>query len=197
MLQKLVKLPQVSSRLQTRLVTTKVMYYLRYIRHFKLVASEVGPYSSDVLAINKNKYVTEVEVKVSWPDFRHEFKKELHYRMKKFKKHEIYANATSPWVPNYYFFAVPEELSDKVVAYLDKTNSKYGVIKVDNGKILNGFNTTQCLVVKSAKRLHTNVCSEKLLDSVIARMSSEVIQRRTNLCDMLYNKEIDDQDKEV
>lgn len=190
-IKKLVTLPKVSGRLQTKLVTTKVMYYFRYTRQCMLTASEVGTYSSDVLAINKNSFVTEIEVKVSYQDFLKEFKKEYKFYRKSSKKHEIYANAESPWVPNYYYFAVPEELEQKVKSFLEKRNSKYGVIRVSNGPIQNGFNIVQCQVTRTAKRLHSNPCSEKVKAAVLNRMSSEVIQRRINLCRILYEREVD------
>ena len=64
-----------------------VMYYYRYIRHFPLVATEVGVlsnYFADVIAATPND-VIEVEIKTSLEDFEHEFKS-------KDSKHSLYLN---------------------------------------------------------------------------------------------------------
>ena len=92
------------------------MYYYRYIRHFPLVATEVGVlsnYFADVIAATPND-VIEVEIKTSLEDFEHEFKS-------KDSKHSLYLNelinpgkklqnTVYKMMPNRLFYAVENRL---------------------------------------------------------------------------------------
>lgn len=182
---------KISSRLQTRLIATKVLSYFRFTRRCFYVATEVGVYNSDVLAITPNNKVIEIEVKNSIADFKNEFKKGYRrYGIEdKIKKHNVYAKGKSEWVPNYFYFAGSPMFSQKMKIYLDKIESPYGVIEVENGLV--SFRP-QCRVIRRAKALQSNVVNDKVRSSILYRMSSEIIGRRKDLCSILYKRELEE-----
>jgi hypothetical protein len=100
--------------------------YYRFGKQFHYIATEAGRFNSDFLAV-KDNVCTEVEIKVSKADLNNDFKKD---------KHRMYANAKSKYVPNYFFFAVPEELVEYAVAKC--VDKPYGVlvVKKSAGKLL-------------------------------------------------------------
>ena len=65
------------------------------------------PYEADFVVVNKSGYMTEIEIKRSWEDFKADFKKN--------HKHDD---------ERVYFFAycVPESISGKVVSFLKETD---------------------------------------------------------------------------
>ena len=172
----------VSSREQTARVTTKVLGYFRFTRRCKYIATEVGVYKSDILAITPQNKLLEIEVKVSYNDFKNDFKKSYKRYYTNFKKHEVYANsANSKWRPNYFYYAVPESLVDKVVKYLKENKINYGVISVVDGIPLPYNREEWCSIVRKCKPLHKNNVSDSVINSIVGRMSSEVITRRQRI----------------
>jgi len=100
--------------------------------------------------MNKNRFILEIEVKVSKSDFRADFKK---------RKHEHYEKADIlPPVrygirfPNYFYFAVPEGLISP-----SEIPEKYGLIYVNPNRSFEPV-----IVVKKAKLLHKQKAPEKV-----------------------------------
>lgn len=178
----------------TRKLTTKVLSHFRFIRRCTYIATEVGVYNSDILAITPSNKLLEIEVKNSYEDFKNDFKKSYKKRVKnhiiKYKKFEVYASSKSSiWVPHYFYYAIPQELKDKVCKYIKDNNLPYGVICVDNEKISMYDKNVHCTVVIKGKRLHTRDINPKVIESICMRMSSELITRRQKLHCIMQKKE--------
>lgn len=72
-------------------------------------------HEADLVIINKTGYMTEVEIKRSWQDFLHDF-----------KKRTTHDEGKVSWK----YFSVPESLGEKVWQYLCDNNRKdWGVIE--------------------------------------------------------------------
>ena len=92
-------------------VKLAVLMYLRYEKQYPLVALEsdcnlntYGPLA-DVMAVDKERRLVEVEVKVTLADFRRDKKKRKHIWLSKDNGH----------LPtSYFYFAVPTEIANKV-----------------------------------------------------------------------------------
>lgn len=92
----------------------------RFKKQCKWMATEVGKFSADFLAISKSgKDLIEVEVKVSKTDLANDFKK---------RKHMVYSDKRDKWTPNYFFFAVPPHLVEYAVASC--VGKPYGVLEI-------------------------------------------------------------------
>lgn len=129
------------------------------------MATEVGPYDSDILVSNGQEII-ECEIKVAAQDLREDFKK---------RKHLLYSQGSFRYVPNKFFFAVPNKLVNLALELTESTN--YGVIEVSEAPLNNKRKQCFCKIVKMAKPLNGNF-SEVLLRAIILRASSELIQIR-------------------
>lgn len=149
-------------------VKSKLLAYWRFKRRYQFIATECGTYNADILIAN-DKEIIEVEVKVSKSDLKNDFKK---------RKHKIYANGKSKWIPNKFYFGVPIELEDYAKELCEGT--PYGVIRVQDGKYspYRDF----CKISKKAKKLTTKL-NEELIHKIVLRMGSELITRRVQLWD--------------
>lgn len=151
------------------------------------VATEVNTARgiADVVAVSKDlSKVIEVEVKVSISDLKNEVtSKELKHKVLNeiFKTKENF----SYFSPNYFYFALPEELIDKAVPIIEKLGNFYGIISIGDsyrtrfaGKY---YSLNKRTVVKKAKRIHKNVLSQNNFKTFLQRVTSELVT--------LYNKE--------
>ena len=148
-----------------------VMYYYRYIRHFPLVATEVGVlsnYFADVIAATPND-VIEVEIKTSLEDFEHEFKS-------KDSKHSLYLNelinpgkklqnTVYKMMPNRLFYAVENRLIRDVFRVVEGT--PYGVMEITNSL------DHPVKVIRPAGKLHHGF-PQRVWDRAVSRCSSEL-----------------------
>ena len=71
------------------------------------------PYEADFVVISKAGYLTEVEIKRSWQDFKADFKKDH-----KHDAEQVY----------YFYYCVPESIVDKVVDFLKAQYGPGGVL---------------------------------------------------------------------
>jgi hypothetical protein len=142
----------------------EALKWLRLDQRCMFIATEVGGYSADVLGINEKKMI-EVEVKVTFEDFKNDFKKH---------KHHTYSGKygtewEKQWIPTHFYFAVPEGLVEKVKAHLDSDRGErtkdYGIIDSSTWK-----------VVKRAKWLHKNPPNNRVKCTTALRMGSELIR---------------------
>jgi hypothetical protein len=63
------------------------------------------PYEADFVSINRSGYLTEVEIKRSFEDFKKDFSKKHNH-----DDERVY----------YFYYCVPEAIYDKIIAYLDE-----------------------------------------------------------------------------
>jgi hypothetical protein len=105
-------------------IKTALYNYFRFKKGCYYLATEVGYFNSDFLAVSK-KGLIEIEVKTSKSDFKADFKKE---------KHKIYETGTSPWTPTFFYFAVPEELASFAAGKLAGT--KYGILVINEATLI-------------------------------------------------------------
>lgn len=148
---------------------TKVLHYWRFTRNsYNYIATEVGKFKSDVLVSNE-KEIIECETKITRADLRKDFSK---------KKHQIYKTPTSwysKWLPNKFFFAVPEDLVEYTLELTEGTN--YGVISVLSKPFSKNRKESYCVIVKQAKTMQP-LFKEKLHRQIVMRCSSELIRLR-------------------
>ena len=113
--------------------------WLRYVKRADSIATEIGPYSADILGVNSS-YSIEVEVKCTLADLKNDFKK---------TKHILYqGNAPGTFVPNFFYVMVPVDLEEKALVVLDEKGPKYGLLVFEENKqVLAG---RQCRVAREA-----------------------------------------------
>ncbi len=144
----------------------EALKWLRIDQRCMFIATEVGGYNADVLGINEKKMI-EVEVKVTFEDFKNDFKK---------YKHDRYVGGFSgewenQWIPTHFYFALPDDLVDKAKAHLEERSknypkvSDYGIIQMTDWK-----------VVKRAKWLHKNPPNNRVKCTTALRMGSALIR---------------------
>ena len=147
------------------------MYYYRFIRHWPLVATEVGVLNSDFADVIGacSTDVQEVEIKVSLSDFEHEFKS-------KQNKHDAYLNElinpgkklpdpVYKLMPNKLFYAVESHLVKDVFRVVEGT--PYGVMEVRKDW------NNPVSVIRPAGKLHHGFPT-RLWDRTVQRCSSEL-----------------------
>ncbi len=108
-------------------ITASVAAYWRYIRQYPLVALEANcrleAFSdggqADILAVTKDRYLIEVEVKLNIADFR---------RDKQKMKHRSFRDNLVSYPTRLFYFAVPKELANKVKLLCDQLYPYAGVI---------------------------------------------------------------------
>lgn len=179
-------------------VTNKVLYYLRYKRRIFYLATEVGLYHSDILAISRGQLL-EIEVKVSLHDLKRDFLKTYSFYGKSYKKHEVYAHANSQWTPHRFFFAVPEKMVGETIKYLESVDNRTaGIISVNTDIPQKEYDKNiYCKIVRRAKILHKNEIKFNIKKDIIMRMSSELVTDRQRLDTLgklvkFYQKSLED-----
>jgi hypothetical protein len=104
--------------------------YWRYIRQCSVIALEVnsnlssysGEEMADVLAVDKNRYLIETEVKISLADLRRDIEKE---------KHRDFSEGRPTCVARYFYFAVPQNLANVARLICDELYPYAGVLGVN------------------------------------------------------------------
>ncbi len=153
-----------------------VLEYFRYKRQHTHTATE---WMEEDVVLSDGKILVTVEVKISFADFSREFDKG--------KYQHGYGLTISPiYAPNMMYFAAPFDLAHKILH--DPRHDKYGhgIIAVNSWigrfcSLQRGDYEAECSdakIIKKAKKLHSEPPSQKTLDSIVARMASEVITMR-------------------
>lgn len=188
-------------------VKAALLAYFRYKKQVHYMATECGFFSSDLLMESKG-LLTEIEVKVSLADFRADFKKPKHEFYirnvpNKYMMTSVYAQTGDgrrvldehnryikigekvkdiyKWSkPNFFIFAVPESLVEKVHPYLEEHYPMYGLIAVADApdSRFNKVPQDYVRVVKRPKRLHNEQAHPTIKETIVARMSSEIARLR-------------------
>lgn len=157
-------------------IKTALLHYYRFRRQFSLVATEVGGFASDVMAIDTglNRFI-EVEVKVSKSDMLADFKKGKHVDYLEYWKNSSEVGLTK-WIPQEFYFAVPSSLMAYATNVIE--GLPYGLIEYTHhdprtrGRIHPWGDRVRIAV--QASRMHRFPPSEKVIETIIKRMSSEL-----------------------
>lgn len=145
---------------------TEALCWLRFVRRMEVVCTEVGQWSADVLGLSKDLAI-EVEVKTTISDLKADF-------VRKARKHYVYQNAENltQFIPNLFYFLVPEKMVDTAVTIVEEKGPKLGVAYYQaDGKLPYGQNI---VVKRRPTRLHSRSPNEDALRMATLRLSSEV-----------------------
>ncbi len=146
---------------------SEILGWLRYVRKQDIICTEVGPYNADCWGISDTRLI-EVETKVTLADLRADLGK---------RKHQAFKAAPHLYgVPSLFYFAVPPELVDKAIEFLDAEKEKaavasYGLLCVTK---VSGYQGRQTRVVREAQKIHTRKPTPVELRVATMRMSSEI-----------------------
>jgi hypothetical protein len=166
-------------------IKTALYNHFRFKKQYIYIADEVE--YSDFLIINKNNIITEIEIKISISDLKADFKKEIHKIIK--------VDKNIDWVKsNYFYFCVPEEISEKALNIISDEDNRYGLYIIGKSiKTIFKQNIYSVFKKKKAKLLRKNIDEKeinKVKDEICARMSSKIAN------DMAIKYKIKDQ-KEI
>lgn len=154
---------------------------------YSIVATEydVFGFKADVFSINQNLFTTEFEVKVSRQDLNSEIKTIRDYTKPSPKRHKHWAYLTGnskyiEYVPNSFYFVVPEELKDLAVEGVK--NTPYGVIVYGVDRRLRGSENRdpELMYCVRAKKLHKEKYSDEMIRKLARRVSVEKFFPRKN-----------------
>lgn len=141
----------------------EALKWLRWQQRCPWMATEVGEWNADVLGCNSKKMI-EIEIKISYSDMRNELHKPKHHFYGATKDSIIKSQAR--WVPNQFYFAVPDDLIAKAVEFSEtKFGGSYGVISL-----------TEFKVYKRARVLHDRPPDQRVILTTSLRMGSELIR---------------------
>ena len=143
--------------------------YWRYVRQCPVIALEVSHNLSayadeeraDVLAVDKNRFLIETEIKVTLADLRRDAKKSKHRAFRD--------NLPTKCVARYFYFAVPRDIANKAslictdlypYAGVLGTNGldEYGVVVYRQAKFLPGKRLTYPQVLRIVFNQSGTVC---------------------------------------
>ena len=156
----------IEGNITSAILKNVLLSYYKYERGYSHVVTEF--FDADVVVSNQ-KIAIECEIKVSWKDYRADWSK---------KKHTD--NYKSMFKPNMFYFAAPEELALRIKEDLEQKSSKYGVIAITKEGTVK--------VLRKASKLHTSKVTDKILERMVARLTSEVITLRHKI-ELLQVKE--------
>lgn len=155
----------------------EALAWLRFGKRMPWVCTEAGRFNADVLGAD-DKQLVEVEVKRSRSDFAADFKNKVY-------KHECYADGRETykrvWIPNYFYFFVPENLVEAGLEILEEQKSPAGLVALRIPKV--GIYdhipvSRRVSVVKRANKIHSRSPSPGVIKALGLRMSSEIATLR-------------------
>lgn len=159
--------------LTTNAIKNHLLAYWRFRRGWHYVATEC--WDEDVVVSNGTQLIF-VEVKVSWSDYRQEFKKD--------KYHETLAG-TPDWMrypvqPNRKYLAAPLELARRIAADVPNHHPEFGVLAMydDQASRWQGPTGASITILHKAKSLHSDPVNPIALNTLLGRMASELVTVR-------------------
>jgi hypothetical protein len=163
--------------MNSEVLKTECLAWLRYLRGCEMVCTEVGRYSADVWGLTDTRLI-EIETKISIADLKADFRKDKHKLYEKFA-----TEGAAKWqVPNSFYFAVPEHLLEKAQAFLATVDipvvRKYGIITVPSEYDGCGYLGRHAKAVVKASRIHAEPPSPRARETALLRMSSELCGTR-------------------
>jgi len=148
-------------------IKAAVAAYWRYTFQHPMVAFEASPFlqyagcQADVLAVTKGRQLIETEVKISVSDFRKDQSK---------INHRYYERNDGTIPTAYFYFAVPQDLANKIAVLCDTLYPYAGVLGCANStdasgvvvyrrpKLLSGQRLPLKLVVQMARAQSATIC---------------------------------------
>ena len=146
-----------------------VASYYRFKQRYLYTATEYN--NMDVCTCNE-KYLTEIEVKISYSDLKADAKKPKHKYYLGEKKSKYVT------VPNYFYYCLSYELYNdgKSVKYIEENFPRYGIMYV--------YDWREPHIYKNPTMLNKNKVGENILKSILMRISSENIGLRKKLYEL-------------
>lgn len=131
-----------------------------------IVCTEVGAFNADVIGLN-TEICIEVEVKRTRSDLLRDF-------TNKKTKHYVYNKgfSNSPFMPNYFYYLVPESLGPKALEIVKEKSLVAGLAVLLEGDLQLGKNIQ---VLAKAKKIHDAKPKHRLVQNAMLRMSSELV----------------------
>lgn len=167
----------------TEMIASLLMGWFRFGKQYHYVAREVGEFASDILASN-GRTVVEVEIKVSKSDFRADWKKDKHriYKKRIHVHTHTYPNGykikyDQP-IPNQFYFACPGSMKKFAIEQVKTKQPEYGIIILEDSS--ESTELKKLKVIKRAKFMHRKPPEPKLLERLVARMSSDLANVHLN-----------------
>lgn len=148
----------------------QALYWLRIKQRCMFIATEAGEFSADVLGINEEKMI-EVEVKVTMQDFKNDFKKYKHDRYSGY-----WSDGVCQWVPNRFYYAVPEKMVPAVKQFLLEKSELGSFSKREKLKDYGIIQLEGWEVIKRAGWLHKNKPTNRVKCALALRMGSELLR---------------------
>lgn len=141
--------------------------YWRYVRQCPVIALEAssslssygGDELADVLAVNKNRFLIETEVKVSLADLRRDHLKSKHY---------YFRNNLSRYPVRHFYFAVPRDIANDAKLICDDLYPYAGVLGTD------GLDEYGVLIYREAKPLSSKQLNYPQVLRIIFSQSATV-----------------------
>jgi hypothetical protein len=180
-------------------ITTGIFCWLRFKNQYEMIATECGSNNADILAVKKDKVMEiEIKTSISdfKADFRNKDKHSYYSNADTYVENEMKKVMEEPQVksmpegetkqntlkrykqkfqrhlkgiPNKYYFAVPEQLAEKVKAELElKGYDKYGILTWSEER------PHIVITYKRATELKKEPVSDGLKKRITARMGSMI-----------------------
>lgn len=150
-------------------VKNAILFHFRFDKNYAYVATEC--WDCDVVASDGSNLV-DVEVKISWADYKKEFKKSKYQDWRTMLDEKLRGDImlSDAGDPNRSYFAAPGELAERIAADPEHKKYGHGVISIDRWG--------QCKVISKATILHKAVISNNSLRYIVMRLTSELIAMR-------------------
>lgn len=163
-------------KIDSEKIRASVAAYFRYERQYYLVAFEAD--NADLLVVDKDNFLTEVEVKVSLSDLRRDRSK---------TKHRWFScGETTPRLPRrYFYFAVPKEIANKVHLICDEKYLYAGVLGTDGG------GGADVVIYRRAQDLKAVALLEKDLYKLVKEQSGTLCRLAMKMNGIHYRSEDD------
>lgn len=161
--------------MKSEAMKARVAQFWRYDKQHVLVGFEADIYTgkADVVSVTVQGRIYETEVKISMsdlaadghkskhPQWLKEYRGECEPREPYFHGHDLF--------PHCFFFAVPDELTNKAIDYIDRHYPYAGLLRVSDRPNYNGLYVH---ISRQPKILHTRKCSLLTLTHLVRDQSA-------------------------
>src|SRR5574344_2377484 len=157
------------------MIKVVVASYYRFQRLYIYTTTEYE--HMDICTCN-GKYLTEIEVKISYSDLKADAKKTKAYGK---LKHDFYSGKNKSkyvLVPNYFYYCITEEMynDEKSLKWIKEKYPNYGIMYVRDWR--------EPIIIKRPTMLNKNKVGDNILKSILMRISSENIGLRKKLYEL-------------